>query len=88
MTIKVLIDRLVVDRMPISVREGMMVKQAMEEELARLITAGGLSKDLVGGAAHPEVPASDISISGSDARAIGRQIARAVYGGIGPRVNK
>lgn len=84
MTIKVHIDRLVLDQMPVGGHEGPLVQRAMEQELARLITMGGLSPELGSGGAYPEVPARHISVSGSDARAIGKEIARAVYGGIGP----
>jgi hypothetical protein len=84
MTIRVHIDRLVLNEMPIARREGRLVQQAMEKELARLIAAGGLSPDIASGGAYPEVSARNISISGSNAQVIGKEIARAVYGGIGP----
>lgn len=84
MTIKVHIDRLIMDGMPVKGHEGAVVQRAMEEELARLITEGGLSTEFASGRAYPEVPSRNISVSGSDAKGIGREIARAVYGGIGP----
>jgi hypothetical protein len=83
MTIRVHIDRLVLEGMTVQRHEGPAVQKAVETELARLLAEGGLSGDLVSGGAYPDIPAADMNISGTSAREIGKGIARAVYGGIG-----
>ncbi|MGB9176690.1 MAG: hypothetical protein WCB46_08150 [Methanoregula sp.] len=83
MTIRVHIDRLVLDGVPVQRHEGPAVQRSLEKELARLLAEGGLSADLASGGAYPDIPAADMNISGSSAREIGKGIARAVYGGIG-----
>jgi hypothetical protein len=83
MTIRVHIDRLVLEGMPVRSHEGPAVQKAVEKELTRLLAEGGLSADLASGGAYPEVPALNLTTSGSSPKEIGKGIARAVYGGIG-----
>jgi hypothetical protein len=83
MSIKLHIERLVLDGLPVTRSQGPLVKAAVETELARLMAEGGLAQELASGGAVPSVRADGInSVGGSPAR-IGRQIAKAVYGGIG-----
>jgi hypothetical protein len=78
------IDRLILDGLPVTSAHAPIVKAAVEAELARLLTDGGLSHELHAGVAVPRVsagpfrPSSDIS-----APQLGELIARSVYGGIG-----
>ena len=81
--IKVHIERLVLDGLPVTRSQGPQVQAAVEAELSRLMSEGGLAPELASGGAVPSVRADGIkSIGGSPAQ-IGRQIAKAVYGGVG-----
>jgi hypothetical protein len=81
--IKVHIERLVLDGLPVRRSQGPQVQAAVEAELSRLMSEGGLAPELASGGAVPSVRADGIkSIGGSPAQ-IGRQIAKAVYGGVG-----
>ena len=80
--IKVHIERLVLEGLPLERRHGPQVQAAVEAELSRLMSDGGLGPELAGGGAVPSVRADGVkSIGGSPAQ-IGRQIAKAVYGGM------
>ena len=83
MTIKVHIDRLVLEGMPMGRDDEAVVKRAMEEELGRLLSQGGLSAELASGGSYPVVDGKDMNKTGSGAGETGKGIARAVYGGIG-----
>lgn len=83
MKINLHIERLVLDGLPIERKDGDAVKTAVEAELARLLNEGGVSGELAQGAAVPVVNGGQIKIGGSDPKLTGRQIARAVYRGIG-----
>jgi hypothetical protein len=83
MTIKVHIDRLVLEGIPVKRNEVLIVQQAVEKELSRLLLEGGISEDLALGGAIPVVPSGEMRVSGTGAQETGKGIARAVYGGIG-----
>jgi hypothetical protein len=83
MTIKIHIEKLVLDGLPVQSHDGPELRKAMAKELVRLLAEGGLSPELVGGGAYPDVPAGNANISGKNATKVGREIARAVYGRIG-----
>ena len=84
MNINVHIERLVLDGLPITRSQGTIVQAAVEAELARLIAAGELKADLLGGGARPYASADAIQLtSDNDPTRLGQQIARSVYGGIG-----
>ena len=84
MNINVLIERLVLDGLPITRSQGRIVQAAVEAELARLIAAGELKTDLLGGGARPYASANAIQLASDDSPTrIGQQIAQSVYGGIG-----
>jgi hypothetical protein len=81
MTIRVHIERLVLEGLPISRNDGPAVQAAVEGELARLLA--GNTPSLSGGAT-PRVSAPAVALGGNDSPAqVGRQIARSVYGGLG-----
>jgi hypothetical protein len=84
MAIRVHIERLVLDGLPIDRRQGVQVQVALERELARLLTMSGLHPELASGRAVPSIQADRINLGleVSPTR-LGQQIARSVYGGIG-----
>lgn len=85
MSIRLHIDRLVLDGLPVSSDRSPLVRAAAEAELTRLLGAGGLAGGLAGGAATPFLPAVTVRlVSPVDPGVLGRQIARSVYGRIGP----
>jgi hypothetical protein len=83
MTIRVHIDRIVLEGLPVRKREGPAVKLAVEKELARLFAEGGIPPVLAAGGAYPDVPGGKMTVSGTSPREIGTAIARSVYGGMG-----
>jgi hypothetical protein len=83
MNVKLHIERLVLNGLPLAQRDAVVVQKAVVGELTRLIE-GGLAPDLRSGGAVPEVPAGPVSWSpGGNPRELGRQVARSVYGGLG-----
>lgn len=80
--IKVHIERLVLEGLPVGRSQGPLVQAAVQAELSRLLTEGGLGPELAAGGAVPSVPAESIRLGGSGPGEMGRQIARSVYGGI------
>jgi hypothetical protein len=83
MKIKVHIERLVLDGLPVSTAQGALLRGAVERELTRLVAAGGLSGAGRGGAVA-RADAGEIHFQRRDkADAIGKRIARATYRGIG-----
>jgi hypothetical protein len=84
MNVNLNIERLVLEGFQLRPGEHLLVRASAERELSRLLTEGGVSQELLSGGAVPRISAGDIRVAGdSDARGIGTQIARAVYGGIG-----
>jgi hypothetical protein len=83
MNIKLHIERLVLEGLPLGRSQGPLVQAAVEAELARLLSEGGLAAELAAGGAVPSVPAEGIKLAGGGPGDMGRQIARSVYGGIG-----
>jgi hypothetical protein len=84
MNIRINIERLILDGLPITHSQGALVQAAVEAELTRLITENGLAADLQAGGAVPILRANGIQLtSGSNPSQLGTQIARSVYGGIG-----
>jgi len=84
MKINLHIERVVLDGLPIASHERGLVLSALETELTRLLTAGGLSSELMSGGAVPYLPANSIELtSGAIPAQLGQQIAGAVHSGIG-----
>ncbi|MGK9169296.1 hypothetical protein KXR53_23480 [Inquilinus limosus] len=83
MRIELHIERLVLDGLPVTAAEGPRVRAAVEAELARLLAAGGLGRDLAAGGALPRLSAPPIHLGrGERPDAIGRAVARSVHAGI------
>ncbi len=84
MNIEVHIERLVLDGIDIPPGQRPAVQAAVEAELARLLTAGGMKSELLGGAALPSVRVSPVAEPyHRNPAKLGQQIAQAVYSGIG-----
>ena len=84
MNIQLHIERLVLDGLPLTRREGALVQTAVETELARLLGAEGLSPVLAGGGMTPSLAAPSVSFTpGGDPATLGMQIAHSVYGSFG-----
>ena len=82
--IRLQIDRLVLDGIRIDPRRRRLVGTAMEAELARLLVEGGIGGGLGAGVSLPRLRLGTIAMTTSgDPVALGRQIAGAVYDGIG-----
>lgn len=86
MNIELHVERLILDGLAVPPRDRINIKAAVEAELARLLTADGLSAALLSGGSVAHLPQSSIQIS-SDANptGLGQQIAAAVHGQIGKR---
>jgi hypothetical protein len=79
MTIRVHIERLVLEALPIGHHDGPLVQAAVETELARLMSGAPLPPS--GGAtARVTAPAISLTPNNSPTR-LGQQIARSVHGG-------
>ena len=84
MNINLHIERLILDGLPLAPAQSAQVRSAVETELRCLLTAGGLHAGLQSGIALPSVRADALQLNAdSHPTQIGRQIAQAVYGGIG-----
>jgi hypothetical protein len=83
MKIKLHIERLVLDGLPVERRDGSIVQAAVESELTRLLSSEGLAPSLLSGGAVPHAPGGSIQLTGqSNPTQMGTQIAKAVYGGL------
>jgi len=84
MKVRVHIERLILEGLPIADHDGPRVQAAVETGLVGLLASEGLPERLPAGGAVPRVQAAGVTLSAaSRPDAIGRQIARSVYGGIG-----
>jgi hypothetical protein len=84
MNITVHIERLILDGIALPHRHRLVVQAAMEEELARLLARDGLSIDFQQSHVQQRVLAGVLEVKDTDEPAVlGRNIARAVYKGIG-----
>jgi hypothetical protein len=78
------IDRLILDGLPVTAAQGPQVRAAMEAELSRLLTEGGLHPSLSSGGSLPQLPAAAMPLpAAAQPKPLGATIARAMYGRIG-----
>jgi hypothetical protein len=83
MSIRLHIDHLVLDGLPVSPAQGAQVKAAVEAELGRLLSERGVAREFQSGIAVPSVNAGGMHVPrGASAGAIGTQIARSVFSGV------
>jgi len=84
MSIRLHIERLVLDGFGLQQAEGRVVKAALQNELRQLLVDNGLRNEFLQSGAVPEVQAATLQVGmNSSPRQLGTQIARSVYGGIG-----
>jgi hypothetical protein len=82
--VKLHIDRLVLDGIAVEPGQRPVLQAAVEAELGRLLAEGGVGESWAAGGAVPALKADGFQMSGERNPAqLGRQIAGAVYGGIG-----
>lgn len=83
MTLRIHIDRLVLEGFDYSPREIVALKSALGSELSRRLNAIGVSRELLGGGSMDAIKVGNISLPHKPpAGQSGRAIARAVHGGI------
>ncbi len=84
MNIDLHIELLVLNGLNIGPVQGATIKQAVEVELARLLSAGRLAPELQLGGSLADIRATPMQIhENANPSKLGKNIARAVYGGIG-----
>jgi hypothetical protein len=84
MTINLHIERLVLDGVDTAPGQRHLLRGAIESELTRLLTEGGLAEQLTGGATLPRIAGHAIQLEdGNSAAQFGRKVAGAIYRGIG-----
>jgi hypothetical protein len=78
------IERIILDGVAVGHAQRPLLQAAVEAELTRLLAEGGLADGLAGGIMVPSLAGSALQLgSAGDPAALGVQIARSVYGGIG-----
>ena len=83
MNVNLHIERLILDGLTVSPAERPLLQAAVETELTRLITDGGLSPALQEGGARPSLRAGGMELQGGENPTnLGTQIAQAVYKGM------
>jgi hypothetical protein len=84
MNIELHIERLILDGLPVEMRERAFIQSALEAELARLLAENGLAPMLMEGGALPQLSAGSVQLTNDmTPPGLGQQIAGAVYAGIG-----
>ncbi len=84
MSVAIRIDRLIMDGLPGFPGSPEVIGVHVERELRRLIAEGGMRRELERGGALGALRGGTVDVAPArDARALGRQVARAVYRGIG-----
>jgi hypothetical protein len=87
MRIRVRIDRVILDGVPIAAAQARSVRAAIESELGRLIVEQGLPGGLAGGRPRggttPSLRAPDTRVTREHPAGTGRRIAGAVYRSLG-----
>lgn len=84
MNVRLHIERLVLEDLPIAGSQRGLVQAAVERELARMIKVDGVGPETMVGGARPAAPTMVIQMAeGATPVQLGHQIAQAVYQGIG-----
>lgn len=81
MTVRIHIERLVLDGLPLTSAQGPAVQAAMEAELGRLIQSRGIGEQ--SGGAVPRVTAPAVRLGRETPTRTGERIAASVYRGLG-----
>jgi hypothetical protein len=84
MNINLHIDRLILDGLDYGHDQRPLLQAAVETELGRLLTAGGVSTEIANAGAIPRVAGQAIEVQQQNGpHDTGRRIAASVYGAIG-----
>ena len=84
MNVNVHIKRLILHDIDVDSHQRRSFQCAIEQELVRLLTTGGVANELLNGGAIPRLAGSPAYISrGNSSIEVGQRIAGSVYGGIG-----
>lgn len=83
MNIRLHIEQLVLDGLPIIPSQMPLVQAEVEAELTRLVAENGIASELASGVSVPSIRVDAIEYSGGSPSQMGQKIARSVYGGIG-----
>jgi len=84
MNVRINIGRMILEGLPLTTSQAARIQAAVESELARLLTVGGLSREMIAGGAFGQISVPAIALPPEQAPPVlGRQIARAIYRGIG-----
>jgi hypothetical protein len=76
------IERLVLDGVEVRVADRPKVQAAVEAELARLLAARGLGRELGAGGATPRIAGGTVQLGRADPAVLGRGIAAAAHEGL------
>jgi hypothetical protein len=83
MNINLHIERLALEGVNVEPHQRTLLQDALQTELTRLLTSGGLSQGLAGGIVLPRISVPSIQLAeGNNPTRLGWQIAQSVYGGI------
>ena len=86
MNIRLHIEHLVLEGLPVSRAQGAQVKAAVEAELSRLLSERGVAREFQSGMAVPSVNAAPMHMPRvTTPGALGTEIARSVFTGVGRR---
>ena len=83
MTVKVHIERLVLEGLPLAPGDSAAVGASLEADLTSLIAAGGLAGQIRNGAAVPRLRGTDLQVAPGSSSRLGKHIAGSVYGALG-----
>ena len=83
MNVNLHIERLILDGVEVQPGQQHLLAAAVETELGRLLSTGGLSSELSGGGAITSVKTNGIELSrGLNSSGLGQRIAQSVYSGL------
>jgi hypothetical protein len=83
--IRLHVERLVLDGVELDPRDAPRLREALQAELGRLLAEGGLHPALAGGGSRRAVDAAPLQTApGQAPDALGTDLARSVYAGLGP----
>jgi hypothetical protein len=83
MNIKVSIERLILDGLPVNRTQGALVQVAVETELTRLLAERGLTHSSIGAVPHLSANSIQVTRDGNPAQ-LGHEIAQAIYRSLTP----
>lgn len=84
MNVSLHIERLVLEGLDIAPGQRHLLQSAVEIELGRLLTEGGVASEIAAGGALSTLAGNSMQLHhGNGPAELGRKIAGAVYGGIG-----